>query len=64
MRNLSALRSHETAEERAAAWSVAPPKHREPDQAILEHERLRKVEVKCLELRLELEDKEYMFLIL
>lgn len=58
IRNLSVLRSHETAEERAAAWDVAPVKHREPDAEILEHERKRKVEVKCLELRLQLEDKE------
>jgi hypothetical protein len=36
---------------------AAPPKHREPDKEILEHERKRKVEVKCLELQLELEDK-------
>jgi hypothetical protein len=56
MRNLSALRVHETAADRAAAWDVAPPKHREPDEAILEHERKRKVEVKCLELQLQLED--------
>ncbi|KAF8137364.1 hypothetical protein EV363DRAFT_1293633 [Boletus edulis] len=55
-RNLSILRTHETAAERAAAWDVAPPKHREPDEAILEHERKRKVEVKCLELQLKLED--------
>lgn len=58
MRNLSALRRHETAEDRASAWDVAPVKHREPDAEILEHERKRKVEVKCLELRLELEDNE------
>ncbi|PSR73462.1 hypothetical protein PHLCEN_2v10754 [Hermanssonia centrifuga] len=45
------------ASDRAAAWDVAPPKHREPDAEILEHERKRKVEVKCLELQLELEDK-------
>ncbi|KAF8845750.1 cwf21-domain-containing protein [Paxillus ammoniavirescens] len=55
-RNLSVLRVHETAAERAAAWDIAPPKHREPDEAILEHERKRKVEVKCLELQLKLED--------
>lgn len=55
-RNLSVLRTHDTAAERAAAWDVAPPKHREPDEAILEHERKRKVEVKCLELQLKLED--------
>ncbi|KAF9247024.1 cwf21 domain-containing protein, partial [Melanogaster broomeanus] len=55
-RNLSVLRVHETAADRAAAWDIAPPKHREPDEAILEHERKRKVEVKCLELQLKLED--------
>ena len=60
-RNLSILRTHETAAERAAAWDVAPPKHREPDEAILEHERKRKVEVKCLELQLKLEDDGYVF---
>lgn len=57
VRNLSVLRTHQTAADRAAAWDVAPPKHREPDAAILEHEKKRKVEVKCLELQLELEDK-------
>ncbi|KAF9221943.1 cwf21-domain-containing protein [Gyrodon lividus] len=57
-RNMSVLRVHETAAERAAAWDIAPPKHREPDEAILEHERKRKVEVKCLELQLKLEDDE------
>ena len=59
-RNLSILRTHETAAERAAAWDVAPPKHREPDEGILEHERKRKVEVKCLELQLQLEDDGYV----
>ncbi|KAF5393776.1 hypothetical protein D9757_000246 [Collybiopsis confluens] len=57
IRNLSTLRSYEPAQDRAAAWDVAPPKHREPDQGILDHERKRQVEVKCLELQLELEDK-------
>ena len=60
MRNLSVLRRHETAEDKAAAWQITPPKHREPDQGILEHERKRKVEVKCLELRLKLEDDGYV----
>ncbi|KAL4075767.1 hypothetical protein J3A83DRAFT_4088911, partial [Scleroderma citrinum] len=55
-RNLSALRPHQAPTDRAAAWDVAPPKHREPDQAILEHEKKRKVEVRCLELQLKLED--------
>ncbi|KAI6101559.1 hypothetical protein EDD16DRAFT_1649281 [Pisolithus croceorrhizus] len=50
------LRVHQTPADRAAAWDIAPPKHREPDGAILEHERKRKVEVKCLELQLQLED--------
>ena len=57
IRNLSVLRTHQTASDRAAAWDVTPPKHREPDAEILEHERKRKVEVKCLELQLELEDQ-------
>ncbi|THH33822.1 hypothetical protein EUX98_g372 [Antrodiella citrinella] len=57
VRNLSALRQHQSPADRANAWDTAPPKHREPDAAILEHERKRKVEVKCLELQLELEDK-------
>ena len=60
IRNLSVLRTHQTAAERAAVWDVAPPKHREPDAEILEHERKRKVEVKCLELQLELEDKGFV----
>jgi serine/arginine repetitive matrix protein 2 len=52
------VRTRDTANDRANAWDAAPPKHREPDKEILEHERKRKVEVKCLELQLELEDKE------
>ena len=56
VRNLSVLRSHNSAQDRANAWDATPPKHREPDEGILEHERLRKVEVKCLELQLELEE--------
>ena len=56
VRNLSVLRSRDTPADRANAWDAAPPKHREPDKEILEHERKRKVEVKCLELQLELED--------
>ena len=46
--------------EEPKSWDAPIPKHREPDAAILEHERKRKVEIKCLELRLELEDKEYV----
>ncbi|PFH52662.1 hypothetical protein AMATHDRAFT_109206, partial [Amanita thiersii Skay4041] len=58
VRNLSVLRKHESFQDRQTAWDAAPPKHREPDAAILEHERKRKVEVKCLELQLELEEKQ------
>ncbi|THH09065.1 hypothetical protein EW145_g2293 [Phellinidium pouzarii] len=59
MRNLSTMRTFDSsARDGAAAWDNTPPKYREPDEGILEHERKRKVEVKCLELRLELEDKE------
>ena len=56
VRNLSTLRPHDKNDR--ASWDAALPKHREPDQTILEHEKKRKVEVKCLELQLELEDKE------
>lgn len=59
VRNLSTLRSHDTSYDRASPWDAAPPKHREPDQGILEHERKRNVELKCLELQLKLEDDEY-----
>jgi serine/arginine repetitive matrix protein 2 len=34
--------------------------HRQPDQGILDHERKRKVEIKCMELRDELEEKGYV----
>lgn len=34
-----------------------PPVHRQPDQGILDHEKKRKVEVRCLELRDQLEEK-------
>lgn len=61
VRNLSAFRSRDSQNDRANAWDATPPKHREPDKEILEHERKRKVEVKCLELQLELEDKGQAF---
>ena len=37
---------------------TGPPQHREPDQGILEHERKRRVEVKVMELRDEMEEQE------
>lgn len=54
---MSALRSQQNAHDRANAWDAAPPKHREPDAEILEHDRKRKVEVQCFELQLKLEDE-------
>ena len=58
---MSSLRSYQAPQDRQSAWDTAPPKHREPDESILEHERKRKVEVKCLELQLELEDNGSVF---
>ena len=60
VRNLSHMRSHDTAADRMVL-DAAPIKHREPDQEILEHERKRKVEVACYELRVKLEDEEYVY---
>ena len=60
VRNLSHMRSHDTAADRMAL-DAPPIKHREPDQEILEHERKRKVEVACYELRVKLEDEEYVY---
>ncbi|KAG8838589.1 RNA-splicing factor [Serendipita sp. 400] len=57
MRNISYLRSHDSAADRAA-MEAPPMKHREPDKEILEHERKRKIEVACYELRVQLEDEE------
>jgi serine/arginine repetitive matrix protein 2 len=34
-----------------------PPVHRAPDAGILEHERKRQIEIKCMELRDEMEDR-------
>jgi hypothetical protein len=59
VRNLSHLRSHDTAADRANMDS-APMKHREPDKEILEHERKRKIEVACYELQVQLEDDGYV----
>lgn len=56
IRNLSTLRVHDKNNDKSA-WDAAPPKHREPDEGILEHERKRKVEIKCLELQDALEEQ-------
>lgn len=37
-----------------------PPVHRAPDAGILEHERKRQVEIKCLELQDRLEEEGYV----
>ncbi|KAG8747923.1 RNA-splicing factor [Ceratobasidium sp. 414] len=55
VRNLSHLRPRD-AQQDMHKFDQGPPKHREPDAGILEHERLRKVEIACLELQLELEE--------
>jgi serine/arginine repetitive matrix protein 2 len=39
-------------------YGAAEIRHRQPDAGILDHERKRKVEVKCLELQIQLEDEE------
>lgn len=58
---MSHLRSHQTGADRAAEFDTfKPPQHREPDVEILEHEKKRLVEVKCFELRVQLEDEEYV----
>ncbi|KAB5593406.1 Pre-mRNA-splicing factor [Ceratobasidium theobromae] len=55
VRNLSHLRPRD-AQQDMYKFDQAGPKHREPDAGILEHERLRKIEIRCLELQLELEE--------
>ncbi|CAE6526852.1 unnamed protein product [Rhizoctonia solani] len=55
VRNLSQMR-HRDGPQDMHKFDQGPPKHREPDVGILEHERLRKIEVRCLELQLALED--------
>ena len=51
------MRPREDHRQTAADFS-SQSQHRKPDAAILEHERKRKVEVKCYELQLQLEDLE------
>ncbi|TFK27043.1 hypothetical protein FA15DRAFT_754553 [Coprinopsis marcescibilis] len=58
IRNLSTLRSHQQSNHQDSSWDAGPPKHREPDAGILEHEKKRAVEVKCFELQSKLEDDE------
>jgi serine/arginine repetitive matrix protein 2 len=55
VRNLSHMRPRDSQQD-MHKFDQGPPKHREPDEGILEHERLRKIEVRCFELQLELED--------
>ena len=53
-RNLSNLRPREKFDDRNDAKDLYT--HRAPDAGILEHERRRRVEVKCLELEVSLQD--------
>ena len=55
-RNLSTLRPRSLAAE-AERHQETRVRNVQPDSSILDHERKRKVEVKCLELRDELEDQ-------
>ncbi|SPO49199.1 uncharacterized protein PSANT_06890 [Moesziomyces antarcticus] len=56
-RNLSNVRPRDNPFTKPAASSSAPDvRHTQPDAAILEHERKRRVEVRCMELRVQLED--------
>lgn len=57
VRNLSHLRPRDPPSRNGPDFKDDRIKHREPDQGILEHERKRKVEVRCMELRMELEDQ-------
>lgn len=61
VRNLSHVRPRE-AQQDIHKFDQGPPKHREPDEGILEHERLRKIEIRCLELQLKLEDEKYVII--
>ncbi|WFD33921.1 RNA-splicing factor [Malassezia cuniculi] len=56
-RNLSNLRPRNIVQDRERMEESRARSAMQPDAGILEHERKRKVEIKCLELRDELEDK-------
>ncbi|KAJ1591466.1 hypothetical protein NDA15_007106 [Ustilago hordei] len=58
-RNLSNFRPRDNPFNKSSSSrhsSSSETRHVQPDAAILEHERKRKVEVKCMELRVQLED--------
>ena len=59
VRNLSHIRPRDDSYNRNGTDlnDLKGPRMREPDQGILDHERKRKVEVKCLELQVQLEDE-------
>jgi hypothetical protein len=57
-RNLSLLKPRDAGVGAPYSLDNRPPKTRKPDQDILNHDRLRDVEVKVLELRDELEEQE------
>lgn len=56
-RNLSHLRPRENAAPYPKDYDSARHRPRKPDQEILEHDRLREIEVKVFELRDRLEDE-------
>ncbi len=55
-RNLSNVRPRDNPFTKPASSSAPDVRHTQPDAAILEHERKRRVEVRCMELRIQLED--------
>ncbi|KAG0147690.1 hypothetical protein CROQUDRAFT_722185 [Cronartium quercuum f. sp. fusiforme G11] len=57
-RNLSNIQSRDSYSRNSGSrYDEQPIKHRKPDASILEHERKRRIENKCVELQLELEDE-------
>lgn len=57
-RNLGALRPRDPLPPRDSGYGEGGPvRHRQPDAGILEHERKRRIENKCVELQLELEEE-------
>ncbi|PWN87882.1 cwf21-domain-containing protein, partial [Acaromyces ingoldii] len=57
-KNLSHVRPRDDyRSKKTDSWRDDKAKQREPDAGILEHERKRKVEVGCMELRIKLEDE-------
>ena len=58
-RNLSHLKPRDAAAPYPRDFEDRKYRQRQPDKEILEHDRKRQIEVKCLEFRDQLEDEEY-----